>query len=83
MSWFAGLLGFSQARRWWRGITRNRAAALSRPLRTLYEAGYWLIFTPLIGPYALAAVFVWSAIAQVLGIWRLLTSPFRRKQMRA
>ena len=83
INWVAGLLGFSQARWWWRGITRTRAAVLSWPWRALYEAGYWLIFTPLVGPFALAAFFIWSAIEQVIGIARLLTAPFRRKQVRA
>ena len=83
INWVAGLLGFSQARWWWRGITRHWAAELSWPWRTVYEAGYWLIFTPLAGPFALAAVFLWSAVEQTLGLWRLLTSPFRRKQARA
>jgi hypothetical protein len=83
VSWLAGLLGFSQARRWWRFLTRMRQGPPEWPWRLIYEAAYWLVFAPLIGPLALAAVILRSAIEQAVGLWRLLTSPFRRKQVRA
>jgi len=82
ISWVTGLLGYSQARWWWRFLTRTRKKTPAWPWRLLYESGYWLIFTPLIGPLALAGVLLWSTVEQFLGLWRLLTWPFRRKQVR-
>ena len=83
VSWVAGLLGFSQARWWWRFLTRARTKLPAQPWRFVFEAAYWLVFMPLIGPLALAAVFVWSTIEQILGLLRLLMRPFRRNQVGA
>ena len=82
VSWIFGLLGFSQARWWWRLITRTRANALSWPWRGLYEAGYWLIFAPLVGTFAFAAVVLKSVFDQLYGFWLILTWPFRSKGVR-
>ena len=73
-----GLLGFSQARWWWRLITRRHGKTLNWPWRMAYEAGYWLIFAPLIGTLAFAAMLAWMVFEQLYGMWLLLTWPFRR-----
>jgi len=82
-SWAMGLIGFAQARRWWRILTRTRAKPPAMPWRIGYETAYWLLFTPLSGPWAFLAVMAMSIIGQFVGVWRLIAWPFRRRQMRA
>ena len=82
ISWVTGLLGFSQARWWWRFVTRTRTQPPAGLWRFAYECAYWLVFTPLVGPLAMLGVAFWSIVHQVRGFWHLLTWPFRRTAAR-
>lgn len=57
-SWMLGLLGYFQARAWWRFLTRSWQAPPEMPYRIAYELGFWLVFAPLVGPLSVLAVLV-------------------------
>lgn len=84
MAMVAGVLSFSTARSWWRGLkpaepAREGVGVARRFVRALpYEMAFLLIFLPLLGPFAL----VFQTVRQ---IWVVATAPFiwlRRKLTR-
>ncbi len=83
VNWFAGLIAFSEARSWWRWLMRRSigvAAPSGRLARVAAETFYWLIFAPLVGWPAIIVYLIRSFIDQVIGLARLLISPFRRSK---